>query len=391
MPLTFEPALANQLREREAAALYRRRKTMLSPCRPSVCVDGVDVIQFCSNDYLGLANHPSLIKAAQDALSRYGAGSGASHLVSGHSGLHHELELALADFTGRDRAVLFSTGFMANTGTIQALLGKGDAIFEDKLNHASLIDAGMNCGAQFHRYFHNDMANLTKKLQLSDANRKLVVADGVFSMDGDLAPMQSLIDTVDASDASLMIDDAHGFGVLNQGRGLSVYHQDQLPIYMATLGKACGSFGAFVAGSEVLVESLIQFARSYIYTTALPPAVAASSLAALKVMQTETWRFDHLAELISHFKAKANLLDFDVMPSDTAIQPLMVGNAERAIAWSEHLQRLGFMVTAIRQPTVPVGKSRLRITLSASHSLSQLDQLFDALVAVRNKLPVGVR
>lgn len=390
MTFSFEADLASALQARKDASLYRRRLTVTTPCQADITVSEADqsYVQFCSNDYLGLANHPEVIQAFQTAADRYGVGSGASHLVSGHSGLHEALEQALAAFTGRPRALLFSTGFMANLGTIQALLQKGDAVFEDKLNHASLIDAGLHSGASFYRYLHNDTTSLEKRLNKAEAKRKLIVADGVFSMDGDCAPMSGLIDVAKRHDAALMIDDAHGFGVLNHGRGLSVHNTQELPIYMATLGKAIGSFGAFVAGSEALIESLIQFARPYIYTTALPPAVAAASLASLDIIEREPQRFDHLYALIALFKQQARDVGFELMPSDTAIQPLVIGDEARALQWSEALKARGFLVTAIRQPTVAAGQARLRITMTANHTEAQTSALVDALVQVRQQYPL---
>lgn len=378
-PVTFETELRQALVQRERERLYRRRPLVESPSAVIVQLEGQKLLSFCSNDYLGLANHPDVVAAFQAAAKDYGVGSGASHLVSGHSVWHHRLEQALADYCGRERVLLFSTGYMANLGIISALLGKRDAIFEDKLNHASLIDAGLSCGAKFSRYQHNNSASLAAKLQASQAHRKLIVTDSVFSMDGDIAPLPELIGLAREHDAVLMIDDAHGFGVLNGGRGYSTLSQAELPIYMATLGKGLGCFGAFVAGSEALIETLIQFARSYIYTTALPPAVAAASFAALQVMQREAWRQQHLAALISQFKRGVSALGLALMPSDTAIQPIVLGDSATALALSAGLRERGFWVTAIRPPTVPVGSARLRITLSAAHSPAQVDSLINAL------------
>jgi 8-amino-7-oxononanoate synthase len=283
MPSHLDQTLAPALAERRAAHLYRSRKLLQSPQAPEVCVDGKNYLAFCSNDYLGLANHPDVISALQKAAEKYGVGSGASHLVAGHSSEHHALEEELAAFIGRERALLFSTGYMANMGAITALVGQGDAVFEDRLNHASLLDAGLLSGARFQRFLHNDLMNLQNRLDKTEAARKLIVVDGVFSMDGDCAPLPELAALAQKNNAWLMVDDAHGFGCLGKTGAGSAEHfglsQAQLPILMGTLGKAAGSFGAFIAGSETLIETLIQFARPYIYTTAMPPAVAAATRA----------------------------------------------------------------------------------------------------------------
>ena len=376
------PALA----ERRAQALYRARRTVAGPQGPELAVDGRRYLAFCSNDYLGLANHPEVIAAAQRAAGEYGAGSGASHLVCGHSVIHHRLEEALAEFTGRPRALLFSTGYMANLGVVNALLGKADHIFEDKLNHASLLDAGLLSGARFQRFLHNDVASLEQRLARADNGRKLVAVDGVFSMDGDLAPLPELAAAASRHDAWLMVDDAHGIGVLGEHGGGCAEHFgldiEQLPILMGTLGKGFGSFGAFVAGSEALIETLIQFARTYIYTTALPPAVAAATLESLNLIQRETWRREHLHALIARFRSGAEQLGLPIMASTSPIQPLLVGDAGRALALSEQLAERGIWISAIRPPTVPAGTARLRITLSAAHSEAQVDRLLAALAEV---------
>jgi len=391
----MDNALRSALDERRAQQLYRSRKTIDSTQGVEVVVGGKRYLNFCSNDYLGLANHPDIISAVKNAADAFGVGSGASHLVCGHSRFHHELEEALAEFTGRQRALLFSTGYMANLGVITALLDKGDFIFEDKLNHASLIDAGLLSGARFQRFLHNDIDNLRGRLERADSGRKVICVDGVFSMDGDLAPLPELAQLAQQHDAWLMIDDAHGFGVLGEnGAGCAEYFnldQNQLPILMGTLGKACGSFGAFVAGSEALIETLIQFARPYIYTTALPPAVAAATLQSLKIIRAEQWRRTRLQELIARFRSGAEQLGLPLMPAcqfingASAIQPLVVGDAERALRISEKLAECGFWISAIRPPTVPMGTARLRITLSAAHSAAQIDQLLDALQKVMLK------
>lgn len=379
----IEQTLAAALVERNAANLYRTRRLLQSPQAPQITLDGKRYTAFCSNDYLGLANHPAVISALQNAAQTFGVGSGASHLVNGHSSQHHALEEELAAFCGRDRALLFSTGYMANMGAITALVGQGDAVFEDRLNHASLLDAGLLSGARFQRFLHNDMANLSARLERSEAARKLIVVDGVFSMDGDCAPLPQLAELAARHNAWLMIDDAHGFGCLGKTGGGSAEHfgltQDQLPILMGTLGKAFGTFGAFIAGSDTLIETLIQFARPYIYTTAMPPAVAAATRASLQLLQTEHWRREHLQQLIARFRSGAAQLGLPLLDSFSPIQPIIVGDESRALAISEQLAARGFLVIAIRPPTVAIGSSRLRVTLSAAHSVEQVDALLNAL------------
>jgi 8-amino-7-oxononanoate synthase len=378
-----EQVLQQRLNERQRQSLYRVRKTIASAQGASVVVDGKQLLGFCSNDYLGLANHPEINQAAKQAIDKYGVGSGASHLVCGHSSEHHALEQELAEFTGRDRALLFSTGYMANLGVITALLNKSDYLFEDKLNHASLLDGGLLSGARMQRYLHNDIASLELKLAKAKSGNKLIAVDGVFSMDGDIAPLPELVASARRSEAWLMVDDAHGFGVLGKNGGGCSEHfgldQQQLPILMATLGKGLGTFGAFVAGSNALIETLIQFSRSYIYTTAMPPSIAASTRVGLRLLQTESWRREHLIELINYFKHGAALLELPLMESNTAIQPLLIGDANAALALSAGLEAKGIWVSAIRPPTVPAGSARLRITLSAVHSKQQVEQLLQAL------------
>jgi 8-amino-7-oxononanoate synthase len=303
--------------------------------------------------------------------------------VCGHSRAHHALEEALADFTGRERALLFSTGYMANLGVISALLGRNDRVLEDKLNHASLLDGGLLSRAQLKRYRHGDVEDLAVQLATQTHGRSLIVSDGVFSMDGDLAPLPVIADLAKKHDAGLMIDDAHGFGVLGHHGGGIVEHfglsPSEVPILMGTLGKAFGTFGAFVAGSEALIEFMIQRARSYIFTTALPPAVAEASCASLQLVREECWRRTHLQSLIQHFKTRAALLGLGLLPSETAIQPVLLGDSERALSVSEQLLARGFWVGAIRPPTVPAGTARLRITLSVHHQIHQVDHLLQAL------------
>lgn len=378
----FPERLGTALEQRHREGLFRSRLTLESAQGPLVRMGGREYLNFCSNDYLGLAAHPRVVERFRSAAAEYGVGSGASHLVCGHSAPHHELEEALAEFTGRARALLFSSGYMANTGVLTALLQRGDYVFEDRLNHASLLDGGLRSSARFQRFPHNDVSALATKLRSADGP-KLVVVDGVFSMDGDTAPLAELARLCAAQDAWLMVDDAHGFGVQGE-RGVGSTEAAGLdasavPVLMATLGKALGTAGAFVAGDELLIESLIQQSRNYIYTTALPPAVAAASLESLSLVQEESWRRQHLADLIQRFSRGAGQLGLPLMASASAIQPLLVGEAAGALALSERLRERGFLIGAIRPPTVPAGTSRLRITLSAAHSAEQVDRLLEQL------------
>lgn len=378
--------LAARLAQRHAEDLYRRRPLLESPQGPEVVIDGQPMLAFCSNDYLGLANHPEVIAALRAGAERWGVGGGASHLVNGHCGPHHELELALAEFTGRPRALLFSTGYMANLGTVTALVGKGDSVLEDRLNHASLLDGGRLSGARMQRFRHGEVADLERRLQRASTGACLVAVDGVFSMDGDRAPLVELAAAARRHRAWLMVDDAHGLGVLGPegagsvaDSGLSV---EEVPVLMGTLGKALGGAGAFVAGSETLIDALTQFARTAIYTTAMPPATAATALVALALAREEGWRRQQLAEHIDFFRAGAAQLGLPLLPSDTAIQPLMLGSSEAVLAASAALARRGLWVAAIRPPTVPEGTARLRIVLTAGHDRAQVQQLLDALAEV---------
>ncbi len=340
---------------------------------------------FISNDYLCLACHPALKKALIDATEKYGASSSASHLLGGHSHPHQQLEEALAAFTGRDRALLFSTGYMANLGVLTALLHKGDCVLQDKLNHASLLDGGLACGADFRRYLHADCNSLEKHLQRSGDKKTLVATDSVFSMDGDIAPLPQLAALCRAQDALLMVDDAHGFGVLGKSGAGSCEHfslsQQDVPILMGTFGKALGSFGAFVAGSQDLIEILIQFARPFIYTTALPPAQAAVTTAALTLLNTESWRREKLQQHIHFFRQQAALRNLPLLDSPTAIQPIVIGSSERTMRIDQALRQRGFLVGAVRPPTVADSAARLRITLSAAHDEADIVQLLDAIAA----------
>lgn len=374
--------LATRLAERRAARLFRQRPLLDGPQGPEVRVDGQSLLAFCSNDYLGLANHPEVVAALRAGAEKWGVGGGASHLVIGHSTPHHELEEALAEFTGRPRALLFSTGYMANLAAVTALVGQGDTVLEDRLNHASLLDAGLLSGARFSRYLHNDAASLAGRLEKATGNT-LVVTDGVFSMDGDLADLPALCAEARRKQAWVMVDDAHGFGPLGANGGGIVEHfgqgLDDVPVLVGTLGKAFGTAGAFVAGSEELIETLIQFARPYIYTTSQPPAVACATLKSLELLRTEGWRREHLNRLIARFRAGATEIGLSLMDSPTPIQPILVGDSARAMQLSAMLKERGLLVGAIRPPTVPAGSARLRVTLSAAHSDAQLERLLQAL------------
>lgn len=379
--------LADQLAKRRADGLYRERRVIDGQQGPELIVDGRRMLAFCSNDYLGLAADPAVGDAMKRAVNRHGVGSGAAHLVSGHSTAHHALEEELADFVQRDRALLFSTGYMANLGVISCLLGRSDQVIEDRLNHASLIDGGLLSPARFTRYAHADPVALRSRLDDGRGDtRRLVATDGVFSMDGDVAPLAELADACRAAGAWLMVDDAHGIGVLgDQGRG-SLYEaglmQSDAPVLMGTLGKAMGTAGAFVAGSEELIETLIQFARPYIYTTAMPPAVAEATRTSLRICREQEWRRERLRGLVERFRRGAESIGLQLAVSRTPIQPILLGSSSRALAWSDELRRQGILVTAIRPPTVAENTARLRVTFSAAHTAAQVDSLLVVLADV---------
>ena len=379
----MDATLQARLNLRREEHLYRTRLNVASGCSSTLSVEGRSLINFCSNDYLGLAGHPDISLALKQAADVYGTGSGASHLVSGHSVVHHQLEEQLAEYTGRPRALLFSTGYMANIGAINALIGRRDLVLQDQLNHASLLDGGRLSQADFQRYKHVDMASLEQRLEQSSAERKLIVTDAVFSMDGNLAPLREISRLAEKHSAWLMVDDAHGVGVLGQQGGGLVEELnmtvEQVPVLVGTLGKSFGTFGAFVAGSEALIETLIQFSRSYIYTTALPPAIAAATLASLKIVREETWRRDKLVQLVARFRRGTQQIGLQLAESNTPIQPVLINNDEKVMQVGQQLRAAGFLVGAIRPPTVPVGTGRLRITFSADHSEEQVDQLVAAL------------
>jgi 8-amino-7-oxononanoate synthase len=383
--------LAAELDRLRKAHLYRSPRVLEGSRGRWPLIDGRRVLAFCSNDYLGLASHPRVVAALKRGADAYGVGSGAAHLVTGHCAAHQALEEELAGFTGRPRALLFSTGYMANLGVISALAGRGEEVFEDRLNHASLLDGALLSRARLRRYAHADPQALSRMLEgealdgrkLERISTRLVATDGVFSMDGDLAPLPELARVARRAGAWLLVDDAHGLGVLGEeGRGSLAHFDlglDQVPILVGTLGKAFGTSGAFVAGSEELIETLIQRARSYVYTTAPPPAIAEATRESLRIARRQSWRRERLQALIQRFRSGAAELGLPLMRSPTPIQPLIAGTAQQALSWSRRLEALGILVSAIRPPTVPEGSARLRITFSATHEETDVDQLLAAL------------
>lgn len=381
-PDQLQPALA----ELDAQSLRRMRRVLDGPQGVRVTLDGKPYLSFSSNDYLGLANHPALADAARQAVANIGVGAGAAHLLTGHHRLHHELEAELAEFVGQPAALLFSTGYMASLGVLPALLDRHGEVFEDRLNHASLVDAAVLSRAKLTRYPHADMAVLEQRLAVSTAMVKLIASDTVFSMDGDLAPLAELLALARRYDAWLYLDDAHGFGVLGErGEGaLSLLQgeRDARLIYLATLGKAAGVAGAFVGGSADLIEWLVNKARTYIFTTAQPPMLAATVSASLRLIAAEGWRRAHLLALIERLKSGLAGLPWPLMASDTPIQPLRVGGNAEAMRLADALRVRGILLPAIRPPTVPPGEARLRISLSAAHSLADVDTLCAALQAL---------
>lgn len=378
----FFTHLRDQLQHLETEGLLRYRRTVEGPQDTHLKVDGRDFVSFCSNDYLGLASHPLLITAVREGAELYGVGAGASHLVSGHNKAHHLLEEKLAEFVELPQALLFSTGYMANLGAVTALVGRDDALFADKLNHASLNDAALLSRAKLQRYPHLDMHALGKLLGASRGKRKLVLSDAVFSMDGDIAPVPEILALCEHHDARLLLDDAHGFGVLgSEGRGALSHFKVNSPriIYMGTLGKAAGVFGAFVAGEKEVIQTLIQRARSYIYTTATPPLLAHTLLKSLDLIRTENARRVNLADLIALLKNRLSLEQWRLLPSQTPIQPLIIGESRAAVEVSAALAEAGILVPAIRPPSVPQGTARLRISLSAAHNHEDVMLLAEAL------------
>ena len=362
--------------------LRRVRRNLEGPCSPHTVIDGQVFTAFCSNDYLGLAGSPRLAEALAEGARQWGTGAGASHLVSGHYAVQHTLEERLAAFIGRERALVFSSGFMANMGIIPALVGRNDAIFADRLNHASLVDGMLLSRANVHRFPHLDTATLEQQLATSTAMTKLIISDSVFSMDGDVAPLRELMALAERFDAWLFIDDAHGFGVLGpQGRGAPVEAgiNGWRLIQMGTLSKAAGVSGAFVAGNAIVIEWLMQKARTYLFTTGSPPALAQALLASIELIEAGDNLRAHLVALTQHLAKGLAQERWKLLPSRTPIQPLIVGDNAAALALGDALMKEGLWIPAIRPPTVPAGSARLRISLSAAHTLDDIDRLIEAI------------
>jgi len=387
VPAALIAALERDLAERAAAGLARERRIVDSPQGSHIIVDGRELVAFASNDYLGLANHPALIAAVAAAASRWGVGAGASHLVSGHYHSHEALENELAAFVrpcAGARALTFSSGYLANLAILTALAGRGEAIFADRLNHACLNDGALLSRAEFVRYAHGDIAALRARLASARAPRKLIATDAVFSMDGDLAPLPALLALAEEFDAWLVVDDAHGFGVLGEGRGslAEMGIASERIVLMGTLGKAAGVAGAFVAAHPAVIDTLVQTARPYIYTTASPPLLAEALRASLAMIRDDAPRRAHLGMLIERFRERMRVLPFALADSRTAIQPLIVGANETAVGLSAALLQRGFWVPAIRPPTVPQGTARLRVSLTAAHTHADVDALCAALAEI---------
>lgn len=385
MLTTLQSALA----QRKADGLLRQRRLLDSPQAESIVTNNQQYLSFCSNDYLGLANHPTLIEAMQQAAGEAGVGSGASNLITGHHRYHDDLEHELATFVDMPAAMLFSTGYMANIGVLGALTGRGDAIFADKLNHACLNDGGYYSLADFHRFAHNDIDALEALLKASKARHKIIAVDAVFSMDGDVAPLKAYFALCEKYDAYLYVDDAHGFGVLGEhGQGTLSHLQLKSPriIMMATLGKAAGVAGAFVAGEQVVIDYLIQTAKSYVYSTPAPPALSATLSASVDLIRQGDDLRVHLQHLVKTLKNHLHLQKWQLMPSETAVQPLLIGDNLEAVRLSEYLQSKGMLVPAIRPPTVPKNTARLRISLSAAHTEEDVLELTNVINKAESEL-----
>ena len=379
----FRHKLEKKLELRKQQNLFRKRNTLASGQGPTIKIDGHHLINFCSNDYLGLTNHQDVISAFKTSADQFGVGSGASSLVCGRSDLHQQLEEKLAEKTGREAALVFPSGYMANLAVATTFAGRTDGVFLDRQAHASLVDAARLSGARLHRYQHADHEALDLALKNSSVNEKLVLTDTVFSMDGDKAPIKELITVCKQNDAVLAVDDAHGFAVLGKSGGGLLDEKEipaeDVPILVATFGKALGTAGAFIAADKIIIETLIQFARTYIYTTALAPAIAGATLTSLEIVEKESWRRETLNALIKYFCSGASDLGLNILSSETAIQPLMIGDSENAVRISKKLFDEGFLISAIRPPTVPKGSARLRITLTAAHTEEQVDRLLETL------------
>lgn len=390
----FNSPLQLALEEQRAGARWRKFREVQSAQGVHVRVDGKTYLNFSSNDYLGLAAHPDVCRAYTEGISRYGAGAGASHYVCGHYDVHTELGERLARFCGRERALLFSSGYLANLGVISALVSRGDSVYQDRLNHASLLDGGVLSRANLRRYRHRDVAHLRDMLERNGSRgRCLIATDGVFSMDGDIAPLPELAQLASEYQACLLVDDAHGFGVMGErGQGTLAHYQlgsAEVPLLMATLGKSMGVAGAFVAGDAQYVDYLEQFSRTSIYTTAMPPAQASAVLKALEIVEREPQRLAHLRHLVDVFRKQALSCGLALAQSPTQVQPLIVGDNERALEISARLWEHGIWVAAIRPPTVPEGHARLRISLSAAHSEADIERLLETLQSIMNSVPAS--
>lgn len=374
----LKTAIAERIHQQTKHQLIRTRRVRSTA--QSVIVDGG--ISFNSNDYLGLANHPAVVTAFKSATDKYGVGSGSAHTISGHTAAHHALETQIAEWTGRERAITFSSGYMANIGIVQALASIGDVILQDRLNHASLLDSGQFNQVRSYRYRHNDMNDCEHHLKKHADRNKFILTDAVFSMDGDIAPLKALSKIARKYEASLMIDDAHGIGIYGHNGSGTANHLDltskDIPIMMGTLGKAVGCMGAFVAGDAEIIEACLQFSRTYLFTTAMPPAIAAAASQAIEIIQTQPALQQQLFDNINYFRTQALAAKLPLIASSSAIQPIIIGESKRALQIAEKLNQAGMIVTAIRPPTVPVGTARIRITLSAQHTKQHIDQLISA-------------
>lgn len=374
--------LADELKQREQDGLLRQRRLIESAQQVNLTVDGAETLNFAGNNYLGLAVNQTAQQACIDTVKEYGVGAGASHLVTGHQSPHQKFELAIAEFLQRDSALLFSSGYMANLGVLQALCRKGDLILADKLNHASLIDGARLSESESLRYLHCDLDSLQKRLSRATQNT-FVVTDSVFSMDGDIAPLKEISQLCRQHRATLIVDDAHGFGILGEsGRGCAEHFglsQKELPVLISTLGKALGGYGAVVSGESVLIEYLVQTARSYIYTTAMPAPIASSNLANLTVLKTQADLRQKLCQNISQFKRLCKQNGIELMPSETPIQPVVIKSNQRLMQISEYLSQQGIVVGAIRPPTVPTNGARLRITITAAHNFEHISLVVEHL------------
>lgn len=386
-------ALSLQLHDYQRKALNRSRRVSQSAQGIEVVYNDQKCISFCSNDYLNIANHPDVIRAFQLGATKFGLGSGASQLVCGHNIAHQALEEQFADFLGYEKCLLFSNGYMANLGVITTLMRQGGYLLQDKYNHASLLDAGIASQGHLNRYQHKNLNSLEKLLIKYREQFKLIVSDGIFSIDGDLAPLPQLVKLSQEYQTPLMIDDAHGIGVLGQqGRGCIEHFQlsaTDIPILVCPLGKAFGSYGAIVASNATVIDSLIHFARSYVYTTATPPAIAYASATSLKIVRDESWRREKLKHLIKFYQQQAKLRNLPIVTSPSPIQSLIVGDAADALAIQQKMLTHGFLIYAMRPPSIPTKTSCIRITLNALHTEQQIQKLLDKLTTIMNKQAVS--